>query len=71
MLLVEYLLVCRNFDPLVRISSRNKYHLHSRLPGSYLVYGAQKTKYEQSRKIGIFETNSLMVGLVGETVQLM
>ncbi len=38
---------------------------------SYLVYGAQKTQYEHSRKIGISETNYLMVGLVGEIIPLM
>jgi hypothetical protein len=34
---------CIYFDALIRISSQNKYHLHSRHLASYLVYGAQKT----------------------------
>jgi hypothetical protein len=37
---------------------------------SYLVYGAQKTHYEHSWKIGISETKYSRMGPVGETASV-
>ncbi len=47
---------CRYFNPVIRISSQNKQHLHSRLPGFLLSLWCKEA---HCRKIGISETTTL------------
>ncbi len=61
------MLHCRYYDPLNRISVENKQHLLSRHLASCLVT-VLKGYYENSREIGISETNLLIEGLVDETI---